>query len=187
MKTSVAIRIIERKERRSAFSLVELVMVIAIIAVLGAIAVPRLTKASQRAQANALQATLTNVRKAIDRYYAEHSRYPGYDPNAGSPDGVQFVDQLTLYTNAKGETSSTRDSDFKFGPYLSKPFPTSPVNDLNTVHARKLQGGAVPQGTTGWHTCLENGSFGLNATTVEVSAKSLDVSDVGTDLQLPSL
>ncbi len=187
MKTGGLKRLVRLSEHRHAFSLVELVMVIAIIAILGAIAVPRLTKASQRAQANALQATLTNVRKAIDRYYAEHSKYPGIDPDTGTPDGDLFVEQLTLYTSASGASSSTRDTTHKFGPYLSKPFATNPVNGLNTVHARKTEAGAVPQGTTGWHTCVMTGSFGLNATSLEVTEKSLDVGEIVADFKLPVL
>jgi prepilin-type N-terminal cleavage/methylation domain-containing protein len=171
--------------RQAAFSLVELVMVIAIIAVLGAIAVPRLSQASQRAQANALQANLTNVRKAIDQYYAEHSRYPGYDPSNGNPDGNFFVEQLTLYTTVDGDPETQRDQNYRFGPYLSKPFPTSPTNGFNTVHVKALDADAVPKKTTGWYTCLENGEFGLNATVADIAVMKLDAVDAGELLKLP--
>lgn len=170
--------------RRAAFSLVELVMVIAIIAVLGAIAVPRLSKASQRAQANALQSNLTNIRKAIDRYYAEHSKYPGYDPSNGNPNGTFFIEQLTQYTDAAGNTETVPDKDYRFGPYLSKPFPTSPTNDLSTVHVKAAEADATPKSSTGWHACLENGYFGLNATAAEVTVKKLDLASLSADLDL---
>jgi len=72
--------------RRSAFSLVELVMVVTIIGIVTAIAVPRMASASATASGNALRATLTNVRKAIDVYYAEHGGFPGYIPGTTTPD-----------------------------------------------------------------------------------------------------
>lgn len=166
----------------SAFSLVELVMVIAIIAVLGAIAVPRMTKASQRAAANALQANLTNVRKGIDQYYAEHLRFPGYNHANGSPANKAFVNQLTKYTNAAGAPSAGRTTTHIYGPYLRLPFPTNPINRLNTVHVRAKSTDSVPQGTTGWHACLEDGAFGLNAATAEVLkwklSRAVDVGEV---------
>ena len=171
--------------RGGAFSLVELVMVIAIIAVLGAIAVPKLSKASQRAQANALQSNLTNIRKAIDQYYAEHARYPGYDPANGNPDGDFFVEQLTLYSMPDGATGTQRDQDYRFGPYLSKPFPTSPTNGLSTVFVQATAADSVPKKSTGWYTCLENGNFGLNSTAAVVTAKKLDAFEVVESLRLP--
>lgn len=160
-------------------------MVVAIIAVLGAIAVPRLTQASQRAQANAIQSTLTNVRKAIDRYHAEHSKYPGYDPSNNDPDGDFFIKQLTMYTTAGGDPQGTPDQTHIYGPYLSKPFPTNPLNSLSTVHVRAKEVAAVPKRTTGWHACLEDGSFGLNATTDDVAKMKIDAIGALEDLKLP--
>ena len=160
-------------------------MVVAIIAVLGAIAVPRLTQASQRAKANAIQATLTNVRKAIDRYYAEHSKYPGYDPSNSSPDGDFFIQQLTQYTSSEGEPNDGPDKSHIYGPYISKPFPTNPTNGLNTVHVRALASAAIPKDKTGWHACLEDGSFGLNATAESVAKMKIDAMVAGEDLKLP--
>ena len=174
-----------RASRCASFSLVELVMVVAIIAVLGAIAVPRLTQASQRAKANAIQSSLTNIRKAIDRYYAEHSRYPGYNPSNGNPDGNFFVEQLSLYTTVDGDPDPSPDSDHRFGPYISKPFPTNPTNGLNTVHVRAKEADAVPKRTTGWHACLEDGSFGVNATVTDMAELKIEALDVLDGLKLP--
>lgn len=162
-----------RAHGRRAFSLVELVMVIAIIAVLGAIAVPRLTKASQRARANALTANLTNIRKAIDRFYAEHRRFPGYIAASGSPSGPAFINQLSRYTDFEGYPNSSRTSRFKYGPYLSLPFPASPVTGSATVHVRVLVSDSVPLKATGWYACLEDGSFGLNAVTADIASENL--------------
>ncbi|MDO8631969.1 MAG: prepilin-type N-terminal cleavage/methylation domain-containing protein, partial [Phycisphaerales bacterium] len=89
------------------FTLVELVMVVTIIGIIAAIAVPRVTSASNSATRNALEATLANVRKTIDTYYAEHNRFPGYDPANGSPNDDQFVKQLLMYSDAQGRTNTT--------------------------------------------------------------------------------
>ncbi|NOX59987.1 MAG: hypothetical protein GXP29_14170 [Planctomycetes bacterium] len=170
---------------RHSFSLVELAIVIAIIAILGAIAVPRLTKASQRAEASALESNLTNIRKAIDRFYAEHQRFPGYDPATGAPDGLRFIAQLSKYSDFKGNSRTSPNATFKYGPYISLPFPTSPVNGLSTVHVRSFKSDSVPIKTTGWHAALEDGSFGLNSGILDfqTSLPSADVS--GTIWNLP--
>ena len=116
-----------RSHYHHAFSLVELVMVVTILGIIAAIAVPRMTTAATNASSNALQATLANVRKVIDVYYAEHGRYPGYDPATGLPNNDAFVDQLLLYTDSDGKTNATYAQPFIYGPYLRAvpPFPIS--------------------------------------------------------------
>jgi prepilin-type N-terminal cleavage/methylation domain-containing protein len=145
------------------FSLVELVIVIVIIGIIAAIAVPRLGGTAQRAQAHALLATLRNVRSAIDLFQAEHGRYPGYDPADGSPDGKWFVDQLTLYSDAAGQTSETYGDPFIYGPYLRAPFPTNPFNGLATVQVLANPSGQIILGMSGWVAVLPTGDFGINA------------------------
>lgn len=111
---------------RPGFSLVEVVMIVTIIGIVSAIAVPRMSSAASQASTNALMATLEGVRTAIDLYYAEHGRYPGYDPSNGAADGAKFVEQLIKYTDDDGQTSDTFSGLFKYGPYLRAPFPKTP-------------------------------------------------------------
>ena len=152
-----------------AFSLVELVVVVTIIGIIASIAVPRISSAASNSRANALQATLANIRKAIDVYYAEHGRYPGYNPATGLPDNNQFIDQLTMYSNEAGGTSPTMTSDYLFGPYLRPPFPKNPGNDLDTVHVKAKKGDADPApGSVGWVAVLSEGHFGILATDDEL-------------------
>ncbi|MGD2108925.1 MAG: prepilin-type N-terminal cleavage/methylation domain-containing protein [Phycisphaerae bacterium] len=158
-----------KSARRPAFSLVELVMVVTIIGIIAAIAVPRMSQASTRATANALQATLSNVRKAIDVYYAEHGKYPGYTPGTNAPDGDAFVDQLTMYSDGSGATSATYGKPYVYGPYLRKPFPKNPMNLLDTVHVKAGPADADPaDGTVGWVAVLSHGYFGISATNDEL-------------------
>ncbi len=140
-------------------------MVVTIIGIIAAIAVPRMSQASSRASANALQATLANVRKAIDCYYAEHGKYPGYTPGTNSPDGDAFVKQLTMYTNLSGASNATYGDPYFYGPYLRSPFPKNPTNLLDTVHVKATPSDADPaEGSVGWVAVLSHGYFGISAT-----------------------
>lgn len=152
------------QRRRSAFSLVELVMVVTIIGIVSGIAVPRMADASSRASANALQATLANVRKAIDVYYAEHGLFPGYDPASRAAVSDRFTDQLVMYSDEQGRTTANYGYPYIFGPYLRAPFPKNPTNDLATVHMKTNPGDVDPaDGTVGWVAVLSTGDFQISA------------------------
>lgn len=154
--------------RPRAFTLVELVMVVVIIGIVAGIAVPRMTSATTHASANAMQATLMNVRTAIECYYAEHNRYPGYDP-AGLASGDHFVKQLLMYSDASGNSNATRSSTYKFGPYLRAPFPVNPANNLATVHVKETRAALSPaDGSVGWVAVLATGDFGVSATDTQL-------------------
>jgi prepilin-type N-terminal cleavage/methylation domain-containing protein len=170
--------------RRQAFSLVELVIVVVIIGIVAAIAVPRLSGAARSATAHSLAATLTNVRKAIDMYYAEHGKYPGYDPTTGNPDAGAFADQLLLYTSEQGKSNPTRTSPYIYGPYLRKPFPTNPFNNRNTVYVKAKRGDANPaDGSVGWIAVLSTGAFGISATAADLESLAHEGEVAGLDVQ----
>ena len=158
-------RRIKCRPERAAFTLVELVMVVTIIGMLAAIAVPRISNASSSASAHAVEATLTNVRKAIDCYYAEHGRFPGYSPVSGAPDNDGFVSQLTQYTDHQGNASKSPGYPFIYGPYLRAPFPANPTNKLRSVFVKDKPADAGPaDGGFGWVAVLSEGDFGISAT-----------------------
>ncbi len=158
--------------RPRAFTLVELVMVVVIIGIVAGIAVPRMSSAATHASANAMQATLMNVRTAIECYYAEHNRYPGYDPAGtmgGSASGDHFVKQLLMYSDASGNSNATRSGMYKFGPYLRAPFPINPANNLATVHVKETRAAPNPaDGSVGWVAVLATGDFGVSATDTQL-------------------
>ena len=155
---------------RRAFTLVELVMVVSIIGVISAIAVPRIANASGKASARALQATLTNVRKAIDCYYAEHDRFPGYNPSDGSINNDMFVKQLLEYSDRNGFTNPTLTAPFLYGPYLRAPFPKNPATKFDTVYVKAQRSSPDPSGGSsyGWIAVLSNGDFGIFATDAQL-------------------
>lgn len=144
------------------FSLVELVLVIAILSIIAAIAVTRYTKGSKDAQANSVLQTLEIVRGAVDHYFAEHSRYPGYDPGTGLAANQWFVDQLTMFSDEEGDVSRTPTSTHIYGPYLREPFPTNPFNGKSDVRVRATSSVTVSKNLTGWIASLDNGEFILN-------------------------
>ena len=160
---------------RSAFSLVELVVVVAIIGVIASIAVPRVTGAAANASTNALQATLSNVRRAIDVYYAEHGCYPGYKAGTRAADDTAFANQLILYSSEDGRTNATPTSDYRFGPYLRAPFPRNLFNNLQTVKVKAVPGVVDPAaGSVGWVTVLSHGYFGISATDADLDSGGMD-------------
>lgn len=164
---------------RRAFSLVELVIVVTIIGVLASIAVPRLSGAAKGANSAGLQATLACVRKGIDMYYAEHGSYPGYDPSAKTPSGDWFIKQLTMYTDNDGNTNVSFSTTFPYGPYLRKPFPTNPTNDLDTVLVKPTPGAPDPaDGSYGWVAVLSHGYFGILATDGALEDAGIDDIDI---------
>jgi type II secretory pathway pseudopilin PulG len=158
-------------------------MVVTIIGIIAAIAVPRVTSASNNAARNALDATLANVRKTIDTYYAEHDRFPGYDPANGSPNDDQFVKQLIMYSDAQGRTNAMPSAPYIFGPYLRAPFPVNPANKLRTVRVKADPTSPDPaDGSVGWVAVLSTGDFGVSATDGQLdrigvieASKKLDV------------
>ena len=62
--------------RRQGFTLIELMVVMAIIATLLTIAAPRYFEHLDRAREATLRQTLAITREAIDRFHADHDRYP---------------------------------------------------------------------------------------------------------------
>lgn len=99
-------------KRQGGFSLVELVIVVVIIAIIGAIAIPRMSRGSAGATDSAIAADLAVLRNAIELYAAEHN---GDYPALGT-----VANQLTLYSDADGNTNATKTSTFIYGPYIRK-------------------------------------------------------------------
>ena len=62
--------------RQHGFTMVELMVVMAIIATLLSIALPRYLGSVERAKEATLRQSLSVVRDAIDKFYADNARYP---------------------------------------------------------------------------------------------------------------
>ena len=62
--------------RQKGFTLIELIVVVTIIGILAAVAIANVKYAQQKAREAALRHDLSELRKAIDDYYADKQKYP---------------------------------------------------------------------------------------------------------------
>lgn len=162
--------------RRRAFTLVELLIVIIIVGILAAVAIPQFGSSTADAKLAALDANLAAVRNAIELYFHQHNgTYPGvvkqHDGSAHASAADAFVKQLTMYSDAQGNTSSTKDTaNFPYGPYLRQGFPSNPLaasgatpNDV-TVGTENTVLTAEENPSTGWRYSASTGQFVANHT-----------------------
>lgn len=149
----------QRATRRiRAFSLVELVIVIVIIGVIAAIAIPRLSRGATGADESGLRGDLAVLRNAIELYASEHS---------GDYPGATIVNQLTMYTDSTGATNATKSTQFKFGPYIRKPFPALKVGANAGSSAVLIVASGAPAvneaGGEGWVYSSDTGDIIANS------------------------
>jgi len=138
-----------------AFSLLELVFVVAIVAILAVLAIPRLSRGTKGAADSALVGSLRTLRSAIDHYAAEHEgRFPEWN---------QFVQQLTRYTDSRGQARTNKDATHIWGPYL-RAVPPLPVG------ANKGKTGVrqVDEASAGWIYDQTTGAIRANCSDAEV-------------------
>ncbi len=153
---------------QSGFTLVELLIVVIILAVLASVAIPQFSSSTDDAKEAVLDATLSEMRNAIELYYHQHGEYPSANGDgtnlANSP--AAFLNQLTLYTDSNGEFATTKNSTYKYGPYLKKQqIPANPIDGSNTVVIPTSGGGDLTDTGTdagGWWFDNVSGKFIAN-------------------------
>lgn len=165
----------------AAFTLVELLIVVTILGTLAVVAIPQLGDTSKDAKIAALDRNLSVVRTAIERYRHEHnSKFPGVvaiheiaemQPLEAHVSPVDaLTKQLSLFSNAAGNTSARKSSDYPYGPYLRKGMPENPLPAPGAegaaagVTVTKDTGplGADVKPLTGWKMSSETGEFIAN-------------------------
>ncbi len=141
---------VPRKSLR-AFTLVEILIVVVIIGILAAIAVPKLSNASELAKENSLKDDLQLLRTQLGVYRSQHFLNPGYPGGDGSQTPTQQAteDQLLLYTDINGNTNSAASDVFKFGPYFAM-LPSNPLNSSTDWKILAESDSFTPDGTTAW-------------------------------------
>lgn len=124
--------------------MIELVIVVLIIGTLAAIAVPRISNASQRSKAAAYKADVEVIQRAIYMYMAEHAnRCPATQPNGSISASVAAFQQRLL---ARTKYDGTVDANGTYGPYLRE----LPVNPHNGKATLRINGVAAGANTVGW-------------------------------------
>ncbi len=168
--------------KNAGFTLLELLLVVILLSVLAAIIIPNIGVVSEDTRISALQTSLSQLRNAIDRYYIDHdSTYPGVKLSNGNltSDGNApqvFTDQLTKFTDIRGQSSNTKDATHIYGPYLrSNTFPSNPFaneNDADKIVANVVQGdlaldpATAATGTRGWQIWPKIGHIFANDNTI---------------------
>lgn len=151
------------------FTLVEIIIVVAILGILAAIVVPRFSNAAQTAGATALREDLKVLRTQIAVYRAQHMGVsPGYpagstSSQSASPSLEVFIAQMTQFTDEKGATSTTKNSQYRFGPYLLK-MPVNSINDSSEIRfiAADESFPTAPAGRQGWLYQPSTGTIAAN-------------------------
>ncbi len=128
-----------RVEHQNGFTLIEILIVVILLGILATIIIPQVSVSTDDAKLNTLKTSLSNIRGAVELYYYQHNNiYPGdIDPSDGDGDPTDaadaFVAQLTMYTSATGQTATSKDTTYKYGPYLKEGLPYNPYNDDKDV------------------------------------------------------
>ena len=156
------------------FTLIEILIVVMVLGILAMIIVPQINVSTEDAKESTLSTNITTLRNAIELYYHQHNGvYPGAvtgtDGSASTDSGVaanDFLEQLTQYTSAAGVVSTTKDTTYKYGPYLKNGvLPTNPFNDMATVLcdiATKDITSKTSDKTTGWKFYVITGNLMAN-------------------------
>ena len=118
-----------------AFTLVEILIVVVLLGVLAGIVIPLVAGSSISAKESALAHDLRMLRRYILIYKSQHLEVgPGY-PNGDTtqePTEQVLVEQITMSSNASGQTAPVGTPGFARGPYLMK-IPVNPLNGKSTV------------------------------------------------------
>ena len=153
--------------KRPAFSLLELVIVMFILGILAAIAIPRIGSTADRAKAEAVESSLQEVRNRIEVYSAEH---------LGCIPGLQFVAQMTQYTDDQGTANAAPSPKFPFGPYLHE-IPKNPYSGSAAI--RFLMTAGQTQGARtvdrGWTYNVVTGEFAADCSDTRVTVDAEEI------------
>lgn len=155
--------LIRTVKNRDGFTLIEMLIVIIILGILAMVIIPQISVSTDDAKVSTLKTNLAGLRSAIEIYYAQHGNvYPGSTKTAAGvvvpPVDVDaaktaFLNQMTLFSDADGNTNATKTTVFQFGPYIKgDSLPANPYADKEVVCelTASLPVTRTPSGTAGW-------------------------------------
>jgi prepilin-type N-terminal cleavage/methylation domain-containing protein len=129
------------KER--AFTLIEILVVVVLLGILAIVVLPMVAGSTMSAKESALVCDLNMLRRFVLIYKSQHLEIgPGYPDGdtTQAPTEQAFLDQMTMSSNASGQTAAIGTPGFERGPYLMK----IPVNPLNHLSSVQMLGDADP-------------------------------------------
>lgn len=135
-----------KRRSKTGFTLIEILIVVVILGVLAAMVIPQFTRAAEDTRANSIKMDLFRIRTQLGIYREQHK---GEYPTA-----ADFVNQMTMASNATGDTAAKGTAGYPLGPYLLD-IPSNPSNGLSTV----TQDAA---GSSGWYYDDSTGDFRAN-------------------------
>jgi type II secretion system protein G len=135
-----------RAAHERAFTLVEILIVVVILGILAAIVVPQFTSAAATTRENSTKMDLHRMRIQLELYKEQH--------NGSYPSLANFVEQMTLASNALGVTAPVGTSGYPLGPYITA-VPVNPRLPSNSV-----SDGAI--GSSGWYYNEATGELRAN-------------------------
>lgn len=145
-------------------SLVVIVIVIVIIGIKSINGISGVRQGTEGALEASLHQDLDIIRESIDQYHTEHG-------GAWPKDSLTFTDQLTMYTDKQGNTSTTMTSAHIYGPYLLK-MPHLPVGK-NTGSSNIRDKGVLGIGKEGWYYDKDTGGIYANVSSDELDSKGV--------------
>jgi prepilin-type N-terminal cleavage/methylation domain-containing protein len=149
-----------RRDRRG-FTLVEILIVVIILGILASIIIGLFNNTSKDASYNSLKDDLRTMRSMVQLYLAQHGSYPAL---------ATFEPQMTLYSDASGNTSPTRSTTYPYGPYILRmpPLPAGTEKGKTTVTTMSSYSAGY-----GWQYDPNTGKIRANCPDSDVDAEGI--------------
>ena len=143
-----------------AFTLVEILIVVIILGILATVIIALFNNTSADAGKASLRDNLRSMRSQIQFYVAQHGAYPALST---------FEAQMTMYTDAQGNTSASRTATALLGPYVLQ----LPVLPVGTNRGLRTVTGTTYAAGYGWSYDQTTGTFKANLPDTDVDTDGI--------------